>query len=331
MNILVADDDPTSRLIVATALRNLGHECQTVTDGARAWDAFRSHRPDVVISDWMMPGLSGLQLCSKIREHDSGRYVYFIMVSGQGLLDEILQGMTVGADDYLVKPLDPDDLQARLIAAARVTSLHRQLAQQRTELEALNHDLASIARRDPLTGLGNRRALQEDLELLEARVTRYGHRYCMGLLDVDHFKSYNDAYGHQAGDDVLQAVAAQLKAKARSGDALYRYGGEEFLCIFPEQSMASGTHAIERMRIGVERLAVSHADSPRGLLTVSAGVAMLDPDHIRSASEVLKEADIALYRAKQLGRNRVERAEQTTTAALTDAVPAGLIAPAALP
>jgi two-component system cell cycle response regulator len=294
MNILVADDDPTSRLIVATALHNLDHECQTVTDGARAWDEFRS-------------------------------------LSGQGLLDEILQGMTAGADDYLVKPLDPDDLQSRLIAAARVTSLHRQLARQRTELEALNHDLTSIARRDPLTGLGNRRALQEDLELLEARVTRYGHRYCMGLLDVDHFKSYNDAYGHQAGDEVLQAVAAQLKAKARSGDALYRYGGEEFLCILPEQSMASGTHAIERMRAGVERLAVSHADSPRGVLTVSAGVAMLDPDHIRSASEVLKEADVALYRAKQLGRNRVERAEQTTTATVTDGVRAGLVAPAALP
>jgi diguanylate cyclase (GGDEF)-like protein len=170
------------------------------------------------------------------------------------LLDEILEGMTAGADDYLVKPLDPDDLQARLIAAARVTCLHRQLAQQRTELQSLNQELTAIARRDPLTGLGNRRALQEDLELLEARVTRYGHRYCMALFDVDHFKAYNDAYGHQAGDEVLHAVAAQLKDKARSGDAIYRYGGEEYLCIFPEQSLATGIHAVQRMRIGVERL-----------------------------------------------------------------------------
>jgi two-component system, cell cycle response regulator len=338
MNILVADDDPTSRLIVAAALGSLGHECQTVTDGAEAWEAFRSQRPDVVISDWMMPGLNGLELCRNIREHDPSRYVYFIMVSGQGLLDEILEGMAAGADDYLVKPLNPDDLQARLIAAARVTSLHGQLAQQRTELEALNHDLAAIARRDPLTELGNRRALQEDLERLEAQVTRYGHRYCMGLLDVDYFKSYNDAYGHQAGDEVLRAVAAQLKAKARSGDALYRYGGEEFLCIFPEQSMASGTHAIERMRAGVEQLAVLHADTPRGVLTVSAGVAMLDPDHIRSASAVLKEADIALYRAKKLGRNRVERVEHDAESApvaraehVTDPSAGGFIAPVAFP
>jgi diguanylate cyclase (GGDEF)-like protein len=338
VNILVADDDPTSRLIVQVALRSLGHECQTVTDGAQAWDAFRSQRPDVVISDWMMPGLTGLQLCRNIREHDPSRYVYFIMVSGQGHLDEILQGMTSGADDYLVKPLNPDDLQARLIAAARVTSLHGQLAQQRSELEAVNHDLTAIARRDPLTGLGNRRALQEDLVLLEARVTRYGHRYCMGLLDVDHFKSYNDAYGHQAGDEVLRAVAAQLKAKARSGDAIYRYGGEEFLCIFPEQSMASGTHAIERMRAGVERLGVAHAESQQGVLTVSAGVAMLDPDHTRSASAVLNDADIALYRAKQLGRNRVERVEHTATSAtvthpepVADPAPGGFIAPAVFP
>jgi two-component system cell cycle response regulator len=196
--------------------------------------------------------------------------------------------------------------RARLIAAARVTSLHRQLALQRTELEGLNHELTAIARRDPLTGLRNRRALDEDLELLEARVTRYGHRYCMSLLDVDLFKSYNDAHGHQAGDEVLQAVATQLKEQARGGDSLYRYGGEEFLCIFPEQSLAAGTLAVERMRVGLERRATPHADSPHGVLTISAGMAILDPGRTRSAGEVLKEADEALYRAKQLGRNRVE-------------------------
>jgi len=184
----------------------------------------------------------------------------------------------------------------------------------RNVLRVLNHDLAAIARRDALTELGNRRALQEDLELLEARVSRYGHRYCMALLDVDHFKSYNYTYGHQAGDDVLQAVAVQLKAGARSGDALYRYGGEEFLCIFPEQSMATGTQAVERMRVGVEALAVPHLANPRGVLTVSAGLAMLHPDHARSAKDVLKEADEALYRAKQLGRNRVERVEHVDQA-----------------
>jgi two-component system, cell cycle response regulator len=307
VNILLADDDPTSRRIVETALRTLGHECHTVEDGTRAWDAFQTRQPDVVISDWVMPGLTGLQLCRNIRAHQNGNYTYFIMITSQSGRDQLLEGMTAGADDYLVKPFDPDDLQARLIAAGRVTALHHQLAHQRSELERLNDELTTIARRDPLTGLANRRALQEDLELLEARVHRYGHCYCMALLDVDHFKAYNDTYGHQAGDRILQTVAAVVTEQSRKGDALYRYGGEEFLCIFPEQSLASGTVAAERIRVGVERLAIPHVDSPRGVLTISAGVATLDTFSTRSASELLKEADEALYRAKQLGRNRVEQ------------------------
>ena len=272
MKILVVDDDSTSRLIAQTALRGLGHECHTVNDGAQAWDMFRTLRPDVVISDWVMPGLSGLELCRNVRSHRTGEYTYFIMVTSQRGHEEILQGMSAGADDYLVKPLDSDDLRARLVGAARITSLHRTLSRQQAELEVLNRELAAIARRDPLTELGNRRALEEDLDLLEARVTRYGHRYCMALLDVDHFKSYNDTYGHQAGGNILQIVAAQLKDQARGGDALYRYGGEEFLCIFAEQSMASATIAVERMRLGIEALAIPHPDNPFGVLTISAGL-----------------------------------------------------------
>jgi diguanylate cyclase (GGDEF)-like protein len=308
VKILVADDDATSRLIGQTALSSLGHDCQTVSDGAEAWEAFRLHRPDVVISDWRMPGLTGLELCSKIRAHALGSYTYFIMVTSQGGHADVLEGMSAGADDYLVKPLDPDDLEARLIGAARVTALHRQLARQRTELEGLNDELTAVALTDQLTGLGNRRALEENLDLLEQRVVRYGHHYCIALLDVDHFKSYNDNYGHLAGDQALQAVSTQLKGQARSGDAVYRYGGEEFVCIFPEQSLASATVAVQRMRAGLEGLAIEHTQNALGVLTLSAGLAMLHAGHKRSVGEVLKEADEALYRAKQLGRNRVELA-----------------------
>jgi diguanylate cyclase (GGDEF)-like protein len=309
MKILVADDDPTSRLIVQTALRSLGHDCHTVSDGDKAWDAFRWGRPDVVIGDWTMPGLSGLQLCRNIRGYTPGNYTYFIMVTSRGTPHEVLEGMNAGVDDYLVKPLDSDDLQARLIAAARVTDTHRQLTDQHIELERLNHELADIARRDPLTGLGNRRALQEDLVLMEDRARRYGHRYCMALLDVDHFKAYNDTYGHLAGDLVLQAVAGEFRSQARGGDTLYRYGGEEFLCIFPEQSLRTGSIAVERMRQGVERLCTPHEATPRGVLTISGGLSLFDSAHGHSIHDVLKEADEALYRAKQLGRNRVEQAE----------------------
>jgi two-component system, cell cycle response regulator len=306
MKVLVADDDSTSRLIVQVALQTTGHDCRTVPDGAQAWDVFRSWMPDTVISDWRMPGLTGLELCRAIRGAPRHSYTYFIMLTSEGSINEVLEGMNAGADDYLVKPVDTDDLQGRLIAAARVTSLHLRLSQQKAELEELNDELVAIARRDPLTGLGNRRALEEDLDSLEARVTRYGHKYCMALIDVDHFKTYNDTYGHQAGDQVLKAVTAELVAQARGGDTLYRYGGDEFLCIFPEQSLANGALAVERMRRGLEGLAIPHADDAHGLLTFSAGLAVLDPGPGKPTTDVLKKADEALYRAKQLGRNRVE-------------------------
>ena len=140
MLILAADDEPTSLLLVETALRNLGHLCLSATDGDEAWETFQTRRPDVVITDWLMPGLTGLELCRKIRAHPA-RYTYVIMVTGQSSHDQMFEGMSAGADDYLVKPLNADDLELRLIAAARVTSLHRQLAHQRTKL-------ASVARRE---------------------------------------------------------------------------------------------------------------------------------------------------------------------------------------
>jgi diguanylate cyclase (GGDEF)-like protein len=306
MRILVADDEPCTRLIAQAALDDLGHDCLTVPDGDRAWDAYRSERPEVVISDWMMPGLTGPQLCRNIRQQPAGDYAYFIMLSVNSTSSDIFEGMTAGADDYLVKPLDIDDLQARLVVAARVTALHGELAQQRIELDGLNQDLASVVRRDPLTGVGNRLALQEDLDRLDEQLKRYGDGYCLALLDVDLFKSYNDTYGHQAGDAALHAVALQLSRQARSGDAVYRYGGEEFLCILPEQSLACGALAVERMRTAVEDLAVLHVNNPRGVLTVSAGLAVQDAGNPRPASRVFKEADDGLYRAKKLGRNRVE-------------------------
>jgi DNA-binding response OmpR family regulator len=149
MKILVVDDESTSRLIALMALRNLGHESHTARDGADAWDTFQSLRPDVVISDWMMPGMTGLELCRKIRADVTGSYTYFVMVTRHGAQNQILQGMAAGADDYLVKPLDPDDLQARLIAAARVTSLPRPLAHQQLESEGQNDELTALAPRHP--------------------------------------------------------------------------------------------------------------------------------------------------------------------------------------
>jgi two-component system chemotaxis response regulator CheY len=306
MRILVADDDPTSLLLARMALQGLGHECATVTDGSQAWNAFGTFHPDVIISDWMMPGQTGLELCQSIRAEPDGGRVYVILVTSKGAHNQIIEGMKAGADDYLLKPLDPDELEASLIAASRVTALHRQLFDQRTEMEGLNEQLAALARIDPLTGLRNRRVLQEDFEILEARAARYAHTYAIAILDIDNFKSYNDTHGHQAGDEVLRTVSAQLLCEARAGDVVYRYGGEEFLCIFPDQSVSGGIRATERMRASIQRLGIAHAATSPGVVTLSAGVASLDREHIQPVHEVLKAADDALYRAKQHGRNRVE-------------------------
>ena len=300
MKVLIADDEHVPRIILRSTLEKLGHECLVVKDGLEAWEMYQNTpEVDVVISDWMMPGLDGLELCRMIRATERDGYTYFIFLTALGDKGHLLRGIQEGADDYLPKPLDRDELQVRMIAAARVTSLYRRLTEQKAEL-------FEQARRDPLTDLGNRLSLNEDLEVLRARVERYDHSYCVVLCDVDRFKLYNDSLGHLAGDEVLRTVANTLVKHSRNGDAAYRYGGEEFLIVMPEQSLESAAVAVDHMRQAVEDLAIPHdANEPSGLVTISAGVAALSPGENKSTGALLKEADTALLRAKESGRNRV--------------------------
>jgi two-component system chemotaxis response regulator CheY len=298
MKILAVDDDAVSRVVVQAMVTSLGHECILAADGREAWAVLLRTPVDVVISDRVMPDMDGLELCRRIREELTEAYTYVVLASGLHEPARAREGMLAGADDYLSKPLNRDELQLRLIAAERVSGLHRRL-------EALNAELRTTARRDPLTGLSNRLQLEEDLAALADRIERYGHRYSVALLDVDHFKAYNDLYGHPAGDDVLRTVAAVLADSSRVGDTWYRYGGEEFLCVFPEQSAEHATAAVNRSRAAVERLAVPHGGSPEhGILTLSAGVAEVVPGSADAAA-ALRQADEALYRAKAAGRNTV--------------------------
>ena len=307
MKILIAEDDAVSRMILRRAVEKVGHECLAAEDGDEAWELYRK-TPDVdaIISDWMMPGMDGLELCRKIRSEERDGYTYFIFLTALGDRDHLLMGLEAGADDYLSKPLDRDELQVRLISARRVTQLHRRLAYQNDELETLNRQLFEQSREDPLTRLGNRLRLREELDALRGRVERYGHSYSAVLCDVDYFKLYNDNYGHLAGDEVLQKVASTIVAQCRSGDTAYRYGGEEFLAILPEQSLESAAAFADRLRLAVEDLRIPHeANDPPGIVTISAGVAALPAGESKSADDLLTEADQALYRAKESGRNRV--------------------------
>jgi diguanylate cyclase (GGDEF)-like protein len=306
MKILIADDSATPRQMLRRELEKLGHECVVAEDGNEAWTLFQSVGADVVISDWMMPGMDGDEFCRRVRSHPSAPYVYFILLTSLEGRKHVLEGMRAGADDYLTKPFDNDELATRLIAAERVAGLHRRLATQQAELERLNAGLFEDSRCDPLTGLGNRRRQDEDLETMVSRAQRYGHALCVALFDIDNFKRYNDTSGHLEGDAILRSVAATLARQSRGGDSLYRYGGEELLVVFPEQTLESAAIGAERMRKAVEELAIPHPGRPPdGVVTVSAGVARFEPELKDDVERLLARADAALYEAKESGRNRV--------------------------
>jgi two-component system cell cycle response regulator len=307
LKVLIAEDDAISRMILKKSVEKFGHECLAAENGEKAWELYQNtEEVDVIISDWMMPGIDGPEFCRRVRAMNTGLYTFFIFLTALGDKEHLLEGMQAGADDYLAKPLDREQLQVRLIAASRVNSLHRQLNKQKNELEKLNRELHVTARRDPLTLLGNRLQLQEDLDTLSAQAERYGHSYCAVLCDIDFFKPYNDTYGHLAGDEVLKKVAKVISENLRRGDQAYRYGGEEFLILLPEQTLESAKLVAERLRRSVEDLMLPHeAKTPPGVLTISLGLAVLSAYEKKRVEELLKEADDALYRAKEAGRNKV--------------------------
>ena len=301
MKVLVADDDPGSLMVARAAVERSGHHCLAAADGDEAWALYLEHQPDVVVTDWMMPGMDGLALCRAIRAREQDLYTYVVLLTSQGSRDDVLAGLEAGADDYVTKPLDPFVLHARLLVARRITTLHADLAHYRRVL-------SRQARTDPLTGLDNRLKLSEDLEQLHRRSGRYGEQYSLAMCDVDNFKSYNDVYGHQAGDLALRAVGAALLGIVRKSDGVYRYGGEEFLLVLPQQSVSAAKALMERVLEAVRDLAIVHAGDPSGQLRLSAGISSFSAEHRVDADTLVGEADAALYAAKAAGRNRVELA-----------------------
>lgn len=306
MKVLIADDSAVPRLILQQTLTTLGHETAVATDGEQAWEQYKLFAPEVVLSDWLMPGIDGIELCRRIRADDSDRYTYFVLLTAMTEVEHVITAMAAGADDFMVKPLEQTALQAALIGARRVTQLHEELARQRATLERLNTLLFDDARRDALTLLGNRLRLSEDLAAAAARVERYDHAFCIALLDIDFFKRYNDALGHPAGDLALRSVAHVLASSVRAGDMVYRYGGEEFLVLLPEQTLESANTVVERLRSAVEALSLPHpSNPPTNVVTISGGIAEINQAEPLSVNDWLRHADMALYRAKETGRNRI--------------------------
>jgi diguanylate cyclase (GGDEF)-like protein len=293
MKVLIAEDEAITRSVLEANLREWGYEVTAVTDGSEALDIIQQpESPSIVITDWMMPRMDGLTLCRNIRTMEKSQYIYLIILTAKGEKKDIIEGLEAGADDYLSKPFNRDELRYRTRIGERIINLERRIME--------------MANTDPLTGLPNRRAFMQRMEQELARAQRENNPLSVVLADVDHFKNINDTYGHQIGDLVLQRFVHQLKNSARPYDFPGRYGGEEFLFCFPGVDGTQATNVAERMRGRVEEMEIMLNDDPRSIrITASFGTASYTSRSKENLDSLIKRADDALYQAKKKGRNRV--------------------------
>jgi diguanylate cyclase (GGDEF)-like protein len=306
MRILIAEADPFAVLSLQRTIEAMGHDIVATSDGAEAWEHLRRDEIPLVISDWMMPGMDGLELCRRIRARGNRSYVYLILLTGRQQRDGRIAALEAGVDDFLVKPLDRTELQARISVAQRLLSMQEELRRRSDDLEAIhaelesqNARLAEIAISDGLTALRNRYYFREVMEKSFSFAVRQGLPLSLVMLDVDRFKSYNDTYGHMAGDTALIEVACTLREQSRDHDQVARYGGEEFVLLLPATDADESEAFCERLRAAVE-----HRPWPLRPITASVGVSTTAPCTL-SAAQLLEEADRALYHSKERGRNAV--------------------------
>lgn len=301
--ILIAEDDPVSSRVLEVFLRKWGYEVVAVSDGSDALAILEADgAPRLAILDWMMPGMEGIEVCRSVRQRSGRAYVYLLLLTARGQKQNLLDGLNAGADDYLSKPFDAEELRARLHAAERILTMQDELIAARDAL----HEQAT---HDALTGLLNRGASVQLLMRELARGAREQRSVAIALTDIDHFKRVNDSYGHLAGDAVLQEIAVRMTNCVRSYDTVARYGGEEFLILVPSANEDAAFRQAERMRCAIEASPV-HTCAGDIPVTASFGVASCDARGSVDITSLLRLADAALYRAKSLGRNCVERASR---------------------
>ncbi len=297
MKILLADDEPIARTMLEHWLNGWGYQVVAVKDGEAALAAIKAD-PEIrlAVLDWVMPKLDGIGVCRAIRSGPPEPYVYVLLLTARDNKADIVEGLDAGADDYLVKPCNPLELKVRLRAGRRVVELQEQLVNAR---ETLRYE----AMHDSLTGLLNRRALLEHLDKELQRAARRGASVAVLMGDLDHFKVVNDSYGHSAGDAVLKEAARRMKACVRVYDSIGRLGGEEFLAVLPECSSAIAYSVAERLGNVLSQTPIG-TFAGAVPVTMSIGVASTDQEPGASADQLIRAADVALYRAKHLGRAR---------------------------
>jgi two-component system cell cycle response regulator len=300
MRILIADDSIVSRHLLDATLRKWGYEVVVACDGVEAWNYLQAEdAPKLAILDWVMPGLTGPEVCRRVREkaHDKDAYTYILLLTSKSLREDLIEGMESGADDYITKPFDQHELKVRLRAGTRIIDLQR-------ELVAAREELREQATKDFLTRIWNRSSILDIFQRELSRGNRENRHVGLVLADLDHFKSVNDTYGHFAGDAVLREFARRMQAVTRPYDAVGRYGGEEFLIILPGCDAACTAAQAERMRASLTNEPMTINDRPH-LVTCSFGATNWQPGMEPSSEALIRIADNALYMAKGQGRDRV--------------------------
>lgn len=308
MKILIAEDDRSTREILKKAMEAEGYEILEAKNGDEGWDIFQKEKKDIHIAilDWIMPEMEGIELCRRIRKASLDHYIYILFLTSKRDIEDIVEGLEAGGDDYMTKPFARREIVARVRVAKRFISLEY-------KLNEANRKLNILATTDSLTGVLNRRQLMSRLGDEVLRASREKKHFCMIMIDIDHFKMVNDTLGHTTGDSVLIEITDRIKAELRPYDIIGRYGGEEFLIGIPGANTETGRKVAERIRASICKKPF-HAGNKELDITASLGITSAIPtgnkkDLIHLPEDMIERADSALYRAKNAGRNRVAYGE----------------------
>jgi len=296
--IAIVDDDAAIRRLVRLFLRRAGYETIELTTGEEAREALTTQLWDLAILDRRLPDMDGVVLAHELKSKPDFRTRYIIMLTGEDEQEDKIEGLELGADDYITKPFQSPELMARIRAGKRIVDLQKELLETNRRLELL-----SIT--DGLTKLHNHRYFQDELTRAFEESHRYQRPLSLAMIDIDFFKKINDTYGHAVGDDVLKRTAELFRDSVRSTDLVARYGGEEFAVMMPETPLDDGVTFAEKIRRLIEETPMQTQAGPLNI-TVSLGVASVPHTRIHSTKDLIVSADKALYRAKRNGRNQVQ-------------------------
>jgi two-component system, cell cycle response regulator len=302
-SLLLIDDSESQSNLIRASLERLGYKVTHASSGAEGLQLARTLSPDLVLLDVVMQDIDGFAVCRWLKMNADTRDIPVIMLTVRAELADRVEGLNIGADDYLAKPFADEELEARIFAALRVKAAHAELRGRNQQLESMLHSVEALASTDALTGLFNRRRFSDVLKREFAVTKRYRNTLSCLMMDLDHFKQINDRYGHDAGDQVLKEVARRITGSLREVDLAARYGGEEFVVLLPHTGRVDARVVAERLLRNIRGQSFQFGNEVH-TLTVSIGYAGNGDVHSDRAEDLVKLADLALYEAKRAGRNR---------------------------